>query len=170
MKAAVTISQLLHKGYSHDFLKGGYTVSNRGYSLDCHVDLHAMFILMLQIKKLTKGGYRQPRIPPSYALGPAPYWQANYSKHLHNKQMEYNNLNLLTDQSWPIRLLESLQNRPFSLHALQDLNIGTDKQLSTWHGWYSNLHWVFVCQREGCNQISFTTNYHLPILIRNAGT
>ena len=35
VKAAVTISQLLHKGCSQDFSKGGYTVSNRGYSLDC---------------------------------------------------------------------------------------------------------------------------------------
>ena len=68
VKAAVTISQLLHKGCSQDFSKGGYTVSNRGYSLDCHVDLHAMFILMLQIKKLTKGGYRQPRIPLAMPL------------------------------------------------------------------------------------------------------
>ena len=74
VKAAVTISQLLH-----------YTVSNRGYSLDCHVDLHAMFILMLQIKKLTKGGYRQPRTPPSYALGPAPYKPITQNIYITNK-------------------------------------------------------------------------------------
>ena len=85
VKAAVTISQLLHKGCSQDFSKGGYTVSNRGYSLDCHVDLHAMFILMLQIKKLAKGGYRQPRTPPSYALGPAPYKPITQNIYITNK-------------------------------------------------------------------------------------
>ena len=64
VKAAVTISQLLHKGCSQDFSKGGYTVSNRGYSLDCHVDLHAMFILMLQIKKTYKGRIQATQDPP----------------------------------------------------------------------------------------------------------
>ena len=57
VKAAVTISQLLH-----------YTVSNRGYSLDCHVDLHAMFILMLQIKNLQREDTGNPGPPLAMPL------------------------------------------------------------------------------------------------------
>lgn len=65
VKAAVTISQLLHKGCSQDFSKGGYTVSNRGYSLDCHVDLHAMFILAnVTNKKTYKGRIQATQDPP----------------------------------------------------------------------------------------------------------
>ena len=36
-------------------VKGGYTLLNRRYSLDCHVDLHAMFYSKQQ-KRPTKGG------------------------------------------------------------------------------------------------------------------
>ena len=30
---------------SQDFSKGGHTVSKSGYSPDCHVDLHAVFLI-----------------------------------------------------------------------------------------------------------------------------
>ena len=62
VKAAVTISQLLHKGCSQNFSKGGYTVSNRGYSLDCHVPCHVY--PNVTNKKTHKGRIQATQDPP----------------------------------------------------------------------------------------------------------
>ena len=73
-------------GGSQDFQRRGHTVSNRGYSPDCHVDLHTLFYLMWQKKRLTKGGSQHPMtpIPPSphisYALCNLYFWVVRGSK------------------------------------------------------------------------------------------
>ena len=41
--------------------QGSHTLSNRGYSPDCHVDFHAMFYFKIILKKSSqRGGHRHP--------------------------------------------------------------------------------------------------------------
>ena len=76
MHALISRFPLSHKqwyvhsrqGRSQDFPKRGYTVSNRGYSPDFNVDLHAAFYLWNK-KGLQKGSHGRLRTPPNYALG-----------------------------------------------------------------------------------------------------
>ena len=77
----------MRQGHSQNFSKGGYTLLNRRYSSDCHVDLHAMFYSKWQ-KMPTKGGeglLTPPPFPPpfpppqsrttaSYTLGRCQLW------------------------------------------------------------------------------------------------
>lgn len=69
--------------YSQDFSKGGYTVSNRGYSLDCHVPCHVY--PNVTNKKTYKGRIQATQDPPSYALGPAPYKPITQNIYITNK-------------------------------------------------------------------------------------
>ena len=48
------IWDIIAQRWSQDFSKG-YTQTNRGYSSDCHVDLHAVFYIMCQ-KQAYNGG------------------------------------------------------------------------------------------------------------------
>ena len=59
---------------SHDFFKGGHTVSNRGYSSDFRVDPHALFYIRPKkaYKRGAGGVHAHPGTPhplASYALG-----------------------------------------------------------------------------------------------------
>lgn len=60
------------RGVTRIFQRGGHTLSNRGYPLDCHVDLHAVFYLMGQ-KRLTNEGNGHPWTPPPPPPPPASY-------------------------------------------------------------------------------------------------
>ena len=61
------------RGVTRILQRGGHTLSNRWYPLDCHVDLHAVFYLMGQ-KRLTKGVTGTPghHPPPPRQLRPWP--------------------------------------------------------------------------------------------------
>ena len=91
------------------FQRGGHTVSKWGYSADCHVDLHAMFLIKkkdskkgplsygqdivmvisppvvgcLVKKGLQKGGSRAPQDPPGFTLG---YKESYLDSKTHNSK------------------------------------------------------------------------------------
>ena len=63
----------VYRGVTRIFQGGGVTRCNRGFSPDCHVDLHSVFYLKKTFKWGGGGGsgWRIPQAPPSpiYALG-----------------------------------------------------------------------------------------------------
>ena len=59
----------LYPGHCVDFSKGAHTVTNRGYSPDFYVDLHAVFTQCDQKKKPSReGGSQAPQDSTGYAL------------------------------------------------------------------------------------------------------
>ena len=57
-------------GGSQDFQRRGHTVSNRGYSPDCHVDLHTLFLINVTKEKAYKERVTAPQDP--YSPSPSP--------------------------------------------------------------------------------------------------
>ena len=102
------------RAHSQDFSKvgGDYTVPNRGYSQDCHVNLSTVSSFMWQ-KRLTKGITGTPRPPPppthlpSYTLWHS-YWAACFRHSMRNRSQNGHDEKKLGALDWWVHFQKRL--------------------------------------------------------------